>query len=76
MLVDAPLAQVRMAIPRTMGRLEAVDDQRTRLVGSTRNVTSYAQQLAALPATFQVVEGDEVRAALAALAARLTAASR
>ena len=75
-LVDAPLAQVRMAIPRTMGRLEAVDDQPGALVGSTRNVTSYAQQLAALPATFQVVEGDEVRAALAALAARLTAASR
>lgn len=75
-VVDAPLDQVRMAIPRTLGRLEAVGDQHTRLVGSTRNAASYAQQLAALPAPFRVVAGDEVRAALAALATRLEAASR
>jgi predicted DNA-binding transcriptional regulator YafY len=74
-LVDAPLAQVRAAIPRTMGRLEAVDEHHTRLVGSARNVTSYAQGLATLPAPFRVVAGDEVRAALADLGARLTAAT-
>lgn len=75
-LVDAPLDRVRAAIPRTMGRLEAVDDDHTRLAGSTRNTASYAQQLALLPAPFRVVLGDEVRAAVAALASRLAAAGR
>ena len=44
-LVDAPLARVAAAIPRTMGRLEEVDAETTRLVGSTRNTASYAEQL-------------------------------
>ena len=42
---------------------------------AARNVASYAQGLATLPAPFRVVEGDEVRAAVAELGARLTAAS-
>lgn len=74
-LVEAPLDQVRPTIPRTMGRLEAVDDRTTRLVGSTRNAISYAEQLAMLPAPFRVEEGEEVRAALAVLGERLTAAA-
>jgi predicted DNA-binding transcriptional regulator YafY len=74
-VVEAPLDQVRAAVPRTMGRLEAVDEHTTRLVGSTRNVRSYAEQLAMLPGPFRVEEGEEVRAALAELAARLTTAS-
>jgi predicted DNA-binding transcriptional regulator YafY len=73
--VDAPLERVAAAIPRTMGRLTAVDATTTRLVGSTRNVRSYAEQLAMLPAPFRVEEGEEVRAALAALGARLSAAA-
>ena len=75
-VVEAPLAQVAAAIPRTMGRLEAVDAATTRLVGSTRNVTGYAEQLAMLPAPFRLEEGEEVRAALAALGDRLSAAAR
>jgi predicted DNA-binding transcriptional regulator YafY len=74
--VDAPLARVAAAIPRTMGRLEAIDADTTRLVGSTRNVVSYAEQLAMLPGAFRIDEGDEVRAALGVLAERLTAAAR
>jgi predicted DNA-binding transcriptional regulator YafY len=73
--VDAPLARVAASIPRTMGRLEAIDADTTRLVGSTRNVTSYAAQLAMLPGAFRIDEGDEVRAALGDLAARLGAAA-
>jgi predicted DNA-binding transcriptional regulator YafY len=73
--VDAPLARVAAAIPRTMGRLEAIDAHTTRLVGSTRNVTSYAEQLAMLPGPFRIDEGDEVRVALGVLAARLSAAA-
>jgi predicted DNA-binding transcriptional regulator YafY len=75
-VVDAPLARVAAAIPRTMGRLEAVDATTTRLVGSTRNVTSYAQQLAMLPAPFRLDGCEEVRAALATLGDRLSAAAR
>jgi len=74
--IDAPLARVVAAIPRTMGRLEAVDDGTTRLIGSTRNVQSYAEQLAMLPGPFRVDVGDEVRDALGVLAERLTAAAR
>ncbi|MGB0100165.1 MAG: WYL domain-containing protein, partial [Nocardioides sp.] len=74
-LVEAPLEQVRAAVPRTLGRLEAVDEQTTRLVGSTRNAASFALQLGMLPAPFRVEDGEEVRKALAALGERLTVAS-
>lgn len=73
--IDAPLADVAPAVPRTMGLLEEVDATTTLLVGSTRNVTSYAAQLATLPAPFHVEESDEVRAAVGRLAERLAAAS-
>ncbi|CAI9413591.1 helix-turn-helix transcriptional regulator [Nocardioides sp. T2.26MG-1] len=75
-LVDAPIAQVAAVIPRTMGRLEEVDATTTRLVGSTRNTTSYAEQLTMLPGPFHIEEGEEVRTAVAALADRLSAAAR
>lgn len=75
-VVNAPLERVLPTIPRTMGRLEAIDDRTTRLVGSTRNATSYAEQLAMLPAPFRVEEGEEVRAALDVLGERLTLAAR
>ena len=75
-VVDAPLARVAAAIPRTMGRLEEVDAGTTRLVGSTRNVRMYAEQLAMVPAAFHVEVGEEVRAALAALGERLSAAAQ
>jgi predicted DNA-binding transcriptional regulator YafY len=74
-LVEAPLERVLPAIPRTLGRLEAVDARTTRLVGSTRNPAAYAEQLAMLPAPFRVEAGEEVRAALAALGRRLTRAA-
>lgn len=70
-VVDAPLDRVAAAIPRTMGRLEAVDASTTRLIGSTRNAPAYAIQLAMLPASFRVEVGDEVREALGRLAERL-----
>lgn len=73
--VDAPISRVAASIPRTMGRLEEVDARTTRLVGSTRNVVAYAEQLAMLPGAFRIDEGDEVRAALGVLAERLTAAA-
>ena len=74
-VVAAPLADVEW-LPRTMGRLEAVDARTTRLVGSTGNLAGYAADLARLPVPFRVVDGDGLREAVAALAARLSDAAR
>ena len=57
-----------------MGRLEPVDDGCV-LVGSTSNPDMYAAEwLAAVPCSFRVEGGDELRTAVAALTARLRAA--
>lgn len=57
-----------------MGRLESNGDRCT-LVGSTRNPAMYAQEwLATVPFDFVVEEGPELRAAVAAVAARFGAA--
>ncbi len=74
-LIDAPLASVAW-LPRTMGRLEAVDGATTRLSGTTSNLPGYAEDLSRVPAPFRVVEGPELRAAVAALARRLADAAR
>ena len=74
-LVDAPLELVARCVPRTLGRLAAVGEQCTRLVGSTSNPGWYAEQLAALPAPFRVVGGPELRHTTGTLGQRLLAAS-
>jgi hypothetical protein len=51
------------------------NDRTTRLVGSTSNPIWYAEQLAVLPASFQVVECDQLRAAVREIAERMLAAS-
>ncbi|MGG5260162.1 helix-turn-helix transcriptional regulator [Phycicoccus avicenniae] len=73
-LLDAPLERVAW-LPRTLGRLEAVDASTTRLVGTTSNLRGYASDLAQVPVPFTVVGGPELREAVAALAGRLTDAS-
>lgn len=73
-LLEAPLARLAW-LPRTLGRLEAVDDDTTRLVGTTSNLTGYASDLAQVPVPFTVVGGPELRAAVASLARRLAAAA-
>lgn len=70
-LVHAPLDRVHW-LPRTLGRLEDTGDGRTRIVGSTSNVPDYAAGLARIPFPLTVVGGDELRDAVARLAARLT----
>jgi predicted DNA-binding transcriptional regulator YafY len=75
-LIDAPLDRVEPCIPRTIGRLEAVDDGHTRLVGSTSDPAWYAELLAALPAPFRIVRSDELRDAVRALGERLAAAAQ
>ena len=74
-VIDAALEAVARYLPRTLGRLEAVDAGATRLVGTTSNPTWYAEQLARVPTAYRVTHGEEVSAALAVLGARMTAAS-
>ncbi|GGT51193.1 transcriptional regulator [Streptomyces kurssanovii] len=71
---EAPLAEVVPWIRPPMGRLEPLGDGCV-LVGSTRNPDMYAQEwLARIPLSFRVEGGEELRAAVAALVARFTAA--
>lgn len=72
--IHAPAAEVTPWIRSPMGRLEGTGDTCV-LVGSTSNPTMYAAEwLAALPFDFEVEGGPELRAAVTAVAVRLTAA--
>ena len=71
---EAPLAEVAPWIRRPMGRLQEHADGCV-LVGSTSNPAMYAQErLATLPFAFRVEGSDELRDAVAAVAARFAAA--
>lgn len=71
---DAPMSEVARWVRPPMGRLEPSGD-RCLLVGSTNNPTMYAQEwLATIPFAFRVDGGPELRAAMATLATRFTAA--
>jgi hypothetical protein len=73
-VIDAPLEAVARCVPRSLGRLEALEETSTRLVGSTSNPSWYAEQLAAVPAPFRVVGGPELRQTTRALGESLLAA--
>jgi predicted DNA-binding transcriptional regulator YafY len=71
---EAPLAEVAHWIRPPMGRLQPSGDGCV-LVGSTSNPVMYAQEwLANVPFAFRVEGGEELRVAVAAVAARLAAA--
>ncbi|GGN36077.1 helix-turn-helix transcriptional regulator [Streptomyces fuscichromogenes] len=73
---DAALAEVAPWIRPPMGRAEPLGEDRCVLVGSTRNPDMYAQEwLARVPFAFRVEGGAELRAAVASLGARFTAAA-
>ena len=74
--IDAPLADVRHWLRRSLGRTEAIDDDRTRLLGTTENLHWYATEIAELSAPYRVVGGPELRAAVRDVAARMTASLR
>ena len=73
-LIDAPADVAARCVPRAIGRLEPVDAGTSRLVGSTSNPVWYAEQLAAIPATYRIVRCPELREAARALGRRLLAA--
>jgi predicted DNA-binding transcriptional regulator YafY len=71
---DDPPDRVAQWVRPPMGRLEPAGDGCV-LVGSTSNPAMYAQEwLSTVPLTFRVEGGAELRAAVAALAARMTGA--
>jgi hypothetical protein len=74
-VIDAPIDVAGQRLPRALGRLDAVDAQTTRLVGSTSNPEWYAAQLVAIPAPFRIVRGPEIQAAARALGQRLLTAA-
>jgi predicted DNA-binding transcriptional regulator YafY len=74
-VIDAPADAVARCIPRPLGRLTAIDSDTARLVGSTSNPWWYAEQLAAMPAPYRIVEGPELRHSARAIGERLLAAA-
>lgn len=75
-LIDASLDTVAPCVPRSLGRLEPLDAATSRLVGSTSNPTWYAQQLAAIPAAYRIVQCLELQDAARVIGQRLLAASQ
>ncbi|GGM13763.1 helix-turn-helix transcriptional regulator [Nakamurella endophytica] len=74
-LIQAPTAEVVQRLPRSLGRVQPVDDDTCRLVGTTSNPWWYVEQLAAIPVPFRILGGREIRHAAAAVGERLTAAA-
>jgi predicted DNA-binding transcriptional regulator YafY len=74
-VIDAPMDTVAPCIPRALGRLEPLDAQTTRLVGSTDNPWWYAERLVAISAAYRIVRGPELQHAARVIGRRLLAAS-
>jgi predicted DNA-binding transcriptional regulator YafY len=74
-VIDAPFGPVSRCVPRTLGLLESLDDGTCRLVGSTSNPVWYAEQLAAVPASYRILKCPELQHAARTLGHRMVAAS-
>jgi len=74
-LIDATIEQTSRWLPRSLGRLEPADEDRTRLRATTDEPAWYARQLASIPASFRVIESPELQRATAALGQRLIQAA-
>ena len=73
-VIGAPADTVARCVPSALGRLDPLDAQTTRLTGSTSNPVWYAQNLAAIPAPYQIVRSPEIQEAARVLGQRLLAA--
>ncbi|HEX6919134.1 MAG TPA: WYL domain-containing protein, partial [Actinomycetes bacterium] len=69
-IIDAPIEAVARCAPRTLGLLEPLDAETTRLAGSTSNPVWYAVQLAAIPAPYRIVGCPELQEATRVLGQR------
>ncbi|MFD9326856.1 helix-turn-helix transcriptional regulator [Streptomyces sp. NPDC060065] len=70
-IIDAPADTVAQWIPRSLGRPEPIDADRTRLLATTDEPDWYADQLTAIKAPFRIVKPRELREAARALGRRL-----
>ncbi|MEV0289761.1 MULTISPECIES: WYL domain-containing protein [unclassified Kribbella] len=74
-VIDAPIADAAWWIPRSMGRMEEIDADHTRLLASTSEPDWYAAQLTAIKAPYRILGSPEVQEAGRALGRRLLEAS-
>ena len=72
--IDAPAASVVRCLPRSLGRIEPIDEETCMLRGSTDEPIWYAEHLAAIPASFTVLGDADVSAAVGRIGRRLTEA--
>lgn len=73
-VIDAPVAQATRWIARSMGRLEEIDAEHTRLVASTDDPSWYATRLTAIEAPYHIIRSPELREAAALVGRRLVEA--
>jgi len=74
-VIEAALDEVGTRLPRSLGQIEPLDDDRTRLVGSTSNPWWYAEQLAAIPVPYHIVGCRELQQTARVIGQRLLTAS-
>jgi predicted DNA-binding transcriptional regulator YafY len=74
-IVEAAFETVARCVPRSLGRLEPLDERTSRLVGSTNNPVWYAEQLAAIPAPYRIVRCPELQETARVLGRRLLEAA-
>ncbi|TCO51126.1 putative DNA-binding transcriptional regulator YafY [Kribbella antiqua] len=74
-MIDAPVEQVGHWIARSMGRLEEIDADHTRLIASTDEPDWYATQLTAIKAPYRIIGSAELQEAARLLGQRLLEAS-
>ncbi len=74
-VIDAPVEAVARCLPPALGRLEPIDADSSRLVGSTSNPWWYAERLAAVPASYRIVGGPELQQTARILGQRLLSAA-
>jgi len=73
-IVEAAFERVARCVPRALGHLKPLGAQSCGLTGSTSNPFWYAQQLAAIPASYQIVRCAELQDAARIIGQRLRAA--
>lgn len=73
--IDAPIERLTPWFPPILGRLEPIDPETTRLVGSTDNPWWYAERLVVIPASYRIVKCAELQDVARVIGQRLLAAS-
>ena len=73
-VIEAAAERVTHWLPRALGRIEAIDDHTSRLVGSTSNPWWYAEQLAVLRTPFHIVGCTELQEVARSVGTRLLSA--